>query len=71
MVTVPQVTRGKPLYLEGACQTGLSGGAKSRKGGFCKRSPGGSRFPSFQLKELIASTRLGTYYNSSSVYSFG
>lgn len=53
----------------------LSNGAvrrgKEQEGGFCTRSPGGSRFPSFQLKELIASTRLGTYYNSSSVYSFG
>lgn len=24
-----------------------------------------------QLQELVASTRLGTYYNSSSIYSFG
>jgi hypothetical protein len=31
-----------------------------------RRSP-----PSSQLQELIASTRLGAYYNSSSVYSFG
>ncbi|KAK2121493.1 Transmembrane protease serine 6 [Saguinus oedipus] len=28
-------------------------------------------YPYRTLKELIASTRLGTYYNSSSIYSFG
>lgn len=27
--------------------------------------------PFSQLKELIASTRLDAYYNSSSIYSFG
>lgn len=39
--------------------------------GFPQRFTRGYRFPSFQLKALITSTRLGAYYNSSSIYSFG